>query len=365
MGKKEKDKLTKKTPEVFTSRRFFFWSELFVSIAVTFAVTATLTVFVISMVNDALALYKDMQEAQVSASNSRELAERLGSAGIIDHPWLFSLYARIKGEGEFITEDEVNVSSDMDYRQLLRAFTASKKRTIVRVSVPNGATTDEIIDLLVEKGLGSREGFVEVINNYPFEYDFIGLLSSKEGRRYRLDGYLYPDTYDFYTGRSEAYYIYKLLDRFVAVTESVRGGITDAELDEILIIASMVQSSTVRVGQYEYMSRVFYNRLNNREDYPFLNCPATSVYGMSGRGGVYKGIATEEMINADTPYNTFKNEGLPPGAVCNPNISAIICALRPANSGYKYFVTDPRGEALFASSKKEHEKNCKTVESSG
>lgn len=363
MGKKEN--LTKKTPEVFTSRRFFFWSELFVSIAVTFAVTAIVTVFVISMVNDALALYKDEREAHVSASNPSELAEKLGNAGIVDHPWLFSLYANIKGNGEFITEKEVSVNSDMDYRQLLRAFTASPKRTIVRINVPNGATTDEIIDLLVGRGLGSREGFVEAINNFPFEYDFIELLSSKEGRRYRLDGYLYPDTYDFYTGRSEAYYIYKLLDRFVAVTESVREGISNAELDEILIIASMVQSSTARVGQYEYMSRVFYNRLNNREDYPFLNCPATSVYGMSGRGGVYKGRATEEIMNADTPYNTFKNEGLPPGAVCNPNVSAIICALRPANCGYKYFVTDSKGEAVFASSKKEHEENCRTVENSG
>ena len=186
-------------------------------------------------------------------------------------------------------------------------------------------------------------------------------LSGKEGRRYRLDGYLYPDTYDFYTGRSEAYYIYKLLDRFVSVTEEIREGITDADFDSILTVASMIQSSTGRVGQYEYLARVFYNRINDRANYPFLECPAASVYGTSGRGGVYKGVATDEVINADTPYNTFKNEGLPPGAICNPSLNAIVCAIRPISGKYKYFVTAEDGEALLASNKREHDRNCTYV----
>lgn len=358
---RKKNGSTKKTPEVFASRRFFFWSELFIRASVTFAVTAILTVFLISMVNDALALYKDEKEAQISASSARELANKLGEAGIVDHPWLFSLYARVKGTEEIGNKGEVRVSSDMDYRQLLRAFIAAPKSSIVRLSIPEGATTDEIIDLFVSNGFGSREGFADTINNYPFEYDFISALSEKNGRRYRLDGYLYPDTYDFYTGRSEAYYIYKLLDRFVSVTDGVREGISDADFDGILTVASMIQRSTVRVGQYEYLSRVFYNRLNNSESYPFLNCPATSVYGMSGGGGVYKGRATDDIMSAPTPYNTFTNKGLPPGAICNPSINAIVCAIRPANGTYKYFVTDLDGETLFASTKREHETNCATI----
>ena len=359
MGKKEK--LTKKTPEVFASRRFFFWSELVVQAAVTFAVTAMLSIFVISMVNDALALYKDGHTVKVSASSAAELSERLGEERIVDHPWLFSLYARLKGVDVIEKREEVSVSSDMDYRQLLLAFTSDPKSSVVRITVPDGATTDEIIELFVSNGLGSREGFAEVINNYPFEYGFIDELPSGNGRRYRLDGYLYPDTYDFYTGRSEAYYIYKLLDRFVAVTESLRSGMSTLDFDGIITVASMIQSSTSRVGQYEYLARVFYNRLNDIENYPYLDCPAASVYGMNGRGGVYKGVAADEVVDADTPYNTFKNKGLPPGAICNPSISAIVCALRPANASYKYFVTSGSGEAILASSKREHQKNCLSV----
>ena len=359
MGKKEK--LTKKTPEVFASRRFFFWSELVVQVAVTFAVTAMLSIFVISMVNDALALCKDGRAVKVSASSRAELSEKLGEERIVDHPWLFSLYAKLKGVDVIEKREEVSVSSDMDYRQLLLAFTSDPKSSVVRITVPEGATTDEIIELFVSNGLGSREGFVDVIDNYPFEYDFVGELHGGNGRKYRLDGYLYPDTYDFYTGRSEAYYIYKLLDRFVAVTESLRSGMSTADFDGIVTVASMIQSSTSRVGQYEYLARVFYNRLNDIENYPYLDCPAASVYGMNGTGGVYKGVATDEVVNADTPYNTFKNEGLPPGAICNPSVSAIVCALRPANASYKYFVTGGSGEAIFASSKREHQKNCLSV----
>ena len=359
MGKK--DKFTKKTPEALTSRRFFFWSELLVRAAVTFAVVSIVTVLLISMVNDALALCKVKKEIRIEAESLGELVRKLEEGEIVDHPWLFSLYGKLKGAESFEPRGEVTVSSDMDYRQLLRAFTASPKKSIIRLTIPDGATTDEIIDLFVSNGLGSREGFAEAINNYPFEYEFVAYLSEREGRRYRLDGYLYPDTYDLYTGRSEAYYIYKLLDRFVAVTEDARKGLTDSDLDSILIVASMIQSSTVRVGQYEYLARVFYNRINDSRNYPFLECPAASIYGMSGRGGIYKGVATDEVKNADTPYNTFKNEGLPPGAICNPSLNAIVCALRPISGKYKYFVTDEGGEALLATSKREHEENCRLV----
>ncbi len=347
-----------KTPQSFASRRFSFWSELFVRAAVAFAVSSVAAVLFISIVNDVLALSKPPVRATVTASDSAELAEKLGEAGIIDHPWLFSLYAKIKGKTDLSVTGEVCVSSDMDYRQLVGAFTSKPRSGSVRMTFREGSTTDEIIDALVEKGLGSREGFVEAINNYPFEYDFVEVLSEVAGeeRKYRLDGYLYPDTYDFYTERSEAYYIYKLLDRFASVTENIRKNITPREFDEALIMASMIQRSTSRVGQYEYLSAVFHNRLDG-----YTECPASSVYGVSGAGGVYVGAATEETVNADTPYNTFKNKGLPPGAICNPGLNALVCALRPAKSEYRYFVTAENGECLFAVSKWEHDKNCTSI----
>ena len=344
-------------------RRFSFWSELFVRLAVTFAVTATASVLVISMVNDVLALAKKERSATVSVVEPSQLGDVLRNNGIIDHSWLFSLYVKLRGEPELIRTDEVKVDSDMDYRQLLAAFTASEKQSVIRLTIPSGATTDEIIDIFTVNGLGSREGFKDTINNYPFECDFLPDDIPSE-RKYRLDGYLYPDTYDFYTGRSEAYYIYKLLDRFEAVTAEIRRAEADLDLDKAVTVASMIQLSTSRVGQYEYISSVFHNRLNDREGYPTLDCPAASVYGMTGNGGVYVGVPDDDVKAADTIYNTFVYEGLPVGPICNPDLNAIVCALRPANSDYKYFVTAGNGEPLFASNKWEHERNCRSIKAS-
>lgn len=362
MGKNKK--LTKKTPKSFASRRFSFWSELLTRSALTFAVTVTASVFVISMINDVLALAKAPRETTVTVDEPSNLADALGNNGIIDHPWLFSLYVKLRGEPELVQTEGVTVDSDMDYRQLLSAFTVTKRQSVIRLTIPSGATTDEIIDLFTSNGLGSREGFEDTINNYPFECDFL-IDKNFSDRKYRLDGYLYPDTYDFYTDRSEAYYIYKLLDRFSAVTADIRKAEEGLDLDSAVILASMIRLSSSRVGQYEYISSVFHNRLKLSADYPTLDCPASSVYGSTGGGGVYLGCPTEDVKLANTAYNTFMNEGLPPGPICNPDINAIVCAIRPAESNYRYFVTDGNGEALFASNKREHEKNCRSVTVSG
>ena len=368
--KYDTDKLIDKTPKSFASRRFSrfdFWSELAIRLALTLAITAVAVTFAISVVNDVLALYKPPATADIYVNDSSKIAEELSKNGIIDHPWLFSLYVKLKGEGREIRSETVRVDSGMDYRRLLSAFTESQRQGVVRLTFPSGATTDEIINIFVENGIGSREGFVETINSYPFEYDFLYGLDERmgKGRKYRLDGYLYPDTYDFYTGREEPYYIYKLLDRFESVTNTVRAEIKKAEavldLDDVVVIASMIQRSSSHVGQYEILSSVLHNRLRSPDIYPFLECPSTSIYGLEGRGGVYLGTADDVVKGADTPYNTFMNEGLPPGAVCNPDINAMICAYRPAASSYKYFVTLRSGEALFASNQTEHEKNCRAV----
>ncbi len=346
-----------KTPKSNASRRFF---DMFMWVSIIFSAVSVVSVMVMSMVNDALALYKPSKAVEISASDLNELVACLDNEGIVDHPWLFYAYATIDGASDFGEVKSVGVNSSMDYRQILASFKKNSKESVKRITFPSGATTDQIIDIFVENGMGSREGFVRVINTYPFEYDFVKILDKKTSpyRKYRLDGYLYPDTYDFYMDRSEEYYIYKLLDRF----ESAVKGINAYSIDEAVIIASMIQSSSSQVGQYEYLSAVFHNRLNDQDRFPFLECPATNAYGYGGGGEVFTGLPGEEVKKIDSPYNTFLNKGLPPGAVCNPGINAIICAIRPARSDYKYFVTLKNGEALFARNEEEHRKNLIKVD---
>ena len=341
------------------SKRSFFvtFSKRLLAVATCFAATVIISVILFSSARDILALGNSRDKtATLTINQISELAGALNDSEIIEHPLIFSAYVAFCDSPEVIN-NTVTVNASMDYRALLKAFTSPPPSKVVTVSFPEGATTDQIIDTLIKYGLGTRDGFEETINSYPFEYPFIGSLNEKasEDRKYRLDGYLYPDTYDFYTGRSEAYYIYKMLDRFCQITSEI--GIDPID-DDVITLASMIQASTVSVAQFEYLSAVFSNRLNSPDDHPYLQCPATSAYAM-GIYGVVPGAPKDDVINADTPYNTFKNEGLPPGAICNPSKHAIIAALYPADCNYKYFYTDENGVAVFASTRVQHESNLK------
>lgn len=327
--------------------------------ATIFAAAVVLSVTLASVAKDALALGKSKSaDVKVSINKIDELAGALEDADIIEHPLLFSAYVKLcelDGTVE-LRNTTASVNRNMDYPNLLSAFTSPPPVKTVRISFPEGATTSQIIDIFLQNGIGTREGFVEAINSYPFEYDFIPSLDEKMSgdRLYRLDGYLYPDTYDFYTGRSEAYYIYKMLDRFCAVCSEL--GLQSVD-DDKLTVASMIQASSSNAAQYEYLSAVFSNRLEAPEVYPYLACPATSAYAL-GRYGVYVGVPTGQIKDLVSPYNTFITEGLPPGAICNPGKHAIAAAYSPATSSYKYFLTLESGDVIFSVTEKEHEKNC-------
>ena len=115
------DKLINKVPKSVASRHFMFWKNMIVRVSVIFSSTAVVSVLCLSVLNDALALYKPSVSATVTASSTRELATELFEKGIIDHPELFYLYAELKGRGELNREKTVTVNSDMDYRRLLKS----------------------------------------------------------------------------------------------------------------------------------------------------------------------------------------------------------------------------------------------------
>ena len=110
-------KLIEKAPK---NRRFFFWKNMMIRIAIIFSATAVASVLGLSVINDTLALYKPARSATIRASDTRELAKKLYECGIIDHPQLFYLYAELKMDKELDQERAIIVNSDMDYRQLIK-----------------------------------------------------------------------------------------------------------------------------------------------------------------------------------------------------------------------------------------------------
>ena len=333
-------------------------------IIIVVAVSGLLSYYIIVFANDMYAFVKSAEEVEVTIpeyATVEEIADILGDAGVVEYPDLLVLYAKLKKIDktyEFVAGD-YTVNGMMNYDELFYAFVPHKSYEVVRITIPEGYTIDEMINLFTENGIGTREGFIDAINNYDFDYDFVRALDEADlsGRTYRLEGYLYPDTYEFYKSSSEVTVIYKLLNRFNVIFSSdfyERAETLGYTVDEIMTLASMIEKEARYAQDYETVSSVFHNRLNS-SNFPHLESDATIMYAIQVRDGERKSSLTGEDLAYDTPYNSYLYEGLPPGPIANPGYEAITCALWPASSKYYYFVSDNYGNTYFSRTNAEHE----------
>ncbi len=256
------------------------------------ALSVIISVTVLFLGNDIYGLVKSEDPVEVVIAENAtidDVADELHDNGVIKYKWLFKMMNKDYTEFCAGTYTVVPKSS---YKELVATFIPKAPTGISWVTIPEGYTTDEIIDLLVKTGIGSKEKYIDVINNYDFDYWFVEELgdSWKEtGRIYRLDGYLFPDTYQFYNASSEKAVIDKLLKRFEQVyTKSLK---TRAEemgftVDQTLIIASLIEKEAASAAEFGDVSSVFHNRLKNPATYPYLESDATIVYAIQHDTGV-------------------------------------------------------------------------------
>ena len=177
--------------------------------------------FIITRANDAFAFVKDDITVSVTIDNVNmtldDLADLLHKEGAIKYPEFFKLYVYLKKDGRFgLKNGTYEFSAANNYDVILSKINPKPPRKTITVTIPEGFTTDDIIDLFVAKGIGTREGFENAIQNAELNYWFLEPLKEgmHEERFYRLDGYLYPDTYYFYTNSSEVTVLKKLLNNF-------------------------------------------------------------------------------------------------------------------------------------------------------
>lgn len=341
-------------------------------------VSVALAVFALSCANDIFAFVKEEVVAEVTIpdyATTDEISEILGDAGVIEFPWLFRFYADLKGVDSNDYYDFVGgtytVKSTMNYDSLMFSFIASSTLETVRITFPEGSTVNEVIDIFVANGCGTKAGFIETMKNYDFaaDYEFLAGVDMTN-RYYLLEGYLYPDTYDFYVGKDEVYYLCRLLDQFkkvcndaelISVSEEL--GIT---LDELLIIASIVEKEAYYRNDIDKVSAVIWNRLNTPEIYPNLECDSTIVYELSHIKGERVTELTAADLLLDIPYNSYLKPGYTPSPICNPGYDSIACAIDPAEpedgeEPYYYFVSDKTGTMYYATTLAEHEANIQKI----
>lgn len=363
-----------------------FLAKAIIYVVAVLCVAAYLSYYVITIGNDLFALVTGSTEIKVTIPENAtedDVAQLLVDRGLVEYKWVFSLYMQHYSDGEEIQflAGEHTLNTNMNYSQLLSALTLSRRnRNIVTLTFPEGFTVDDIIDLFVKNGIGTREGFVEAINNYPYKHAFVRLLDENgwpEERVYRLEGYLYPDTYDFYTDTEEYLAINKLLNNFNDKVwndwKTSYAEVCEADgfsLDDMITLASMVEAEGKTAEDFEYISYVFHNRLSHAADFPLLESDATIQYAYELAGLNREQDASQIDISFNSPYNTYRYEGLPPGAICNPGMDAILAAIYPSpplDENDKeirayFFVSNNAGKTYYAATLSAHNRNKERVE---
>ena len=338
--------------------------------------------FIIQFANDVFAFVKPEEAVEVvipEDATVSDVANILGDRGVIKYPTLFKLYAKLMdedgvdkdGNSVFIA-GTYEVSPMNNYMQLLPFFMErARPREVVWVTFPEGASIKEMIDILVDEyGIASREAFESAINDYDYGMDFLEGLDALEGRYYRLEGYLFPDTYQFYTDSSAETVVYKMLlnfrDKLSYLSTSDKTykdrleelGMT---LDEVVTLASMIEWEVKYPIDYDQVSSVFYNRLRDKANFPRFDSDATTVYAIMMETGVRPETLGAAELAFDNPYNTRKYAGYPPGAISNPGFEALYSAFYPAKTKYYYFIAQSNGYNLYARTLSQHNANVAAV----
>ncbi len=300
--------------------------------------------------NDLLALDKTENTVSFTVSEGdtiADVADNLKDEGLIEYKFLFQLFASVTNKADKITTGTYELNTEMDYSALLNNISStSVYRETVTVTIPEGYTVAEAFQLLEDSGVCSVEDLTASAESDTFDYFF--LEDADRTGTALLEGYLFPDTYEFYKDADAESVIKRLLSNFADQMSEVLSEETLAyDLDDIIIIASIIEKETTGSSDdRNSIASVIYNRLEN-PDYDgiggYLQMDSTVQYLLEER----KEDLTQADLEIDSPYNTYLYAGLPEGPICNPGMDSIEAALNPSNTDYYYFMLGDDGENHF------------------
>ncbi len=332
---------------------------------------------------DVMAFGKEPQKVTITITeddNIKTISKKLGNASLVRYPGLFEFFAKITGKDEDISVGTFTLDSQFDYNAMINAmYSYGAGRDVVDVMFPEGYNCAQIFKLLEEKNVCTVAELEEYAANGELE-EYWFLEGVARGDKYCLEGYMAPDTYSFYTNDSPRRVIEKFLNEFDdRFTDKMKedfktiqqqyakrlksNGFSTTYINEhpltlhqVVTLASVTQKETSSDSECYDIASVFYNRLVN-PSIQSLGADATVHYALGDYFFEIKEL-TAEHLDADSPYNTRKNKGIPPGPICNMGVQALYATLEPNDTDYQYFVYDKeKGAHRFAVTQSEHLKN--------
>ncbi len=277
-------------------------------------------------------------------ATTKDIASILKDNGIIGSEFSFRIKSKINGADGSYNYGTFYLSKDMSTDQIIQTLqSTTQAEQTNRITIPEGYTSRQIAALVDEKGIATSEEFINEMNNGTFDYEFLEGIPKRDNY---LEGYLFPDTY-FLSGNETAHdIIVMMLNRFEQIYNNSLKDLmdsTDYTLDQIVTVASMIESEAKLDEERPIIAGVIYNRLDIDMK---LQIDSTVQYALSTRNEV----VTETDLTVDSPYNTYQNTGLPAGPICNPGEASLVAALKPEEHNYLYYVLKERGgsEHVFA-----------------
>lgn len=270
------------------------------------------------------------------------IVNTLAGNNVISSDWKFNILSKLKEFDKNVRAGEFELNTAMTPIEIM-AIIRSGRVYMHRVTLPEGYTLKQIAAKIQEAGLGDVETFMAVTRDPK-------LLNKYEITAETMEGYLYPDTYYFSKGTSEQAIVERMLRQMqTRVTPEMRKKAEDMNmtLHEILTLASIVEKETGKAAERPLIASVFHNRLARGMR---LESDPTAIYGVDLMGGA----VTASHVRVESPYNTYKINGLPPTPIANPGIDSIKAVLYPADTKYFFFVAKSDGGHVFSTTYEQH-----------
>jgi UPF0755 protein len=281
-------------------------------------------------------------------TSSRQIARELESQGIIRSRYGFDFWRLVTGlsEGGTLKAGEYRFDHLARLPEVYDRIRRGDVFTIA-VTIPEGSNIFDIAARLEAAQLGTKEAFEQAAMHDS------ALVADLDPKAKSLEGYLFPDTYQFGRRATAAEMLAAMVKRFRAAAAAL--GLR-ADVPRAVTLASLIERETPIEKERPLVASVFVNRL--AKGMPLETDPSVIYAAMLA--GRYRGTIYQSDLSADSPYNTYKKSGLPPGPVCNPGISSLKAAMNPAKTDYLYFVAasaDSSGHSRFAATLEEHQRN--------
>ncbi len=318
-----------------------FWILFVVVAVVVVTIMWVLYFYLLASVNNR---YETRHFTVQTGQSITSIANNLKQEDFIKSVWGFKAWLKITGK-VIVQPGSYELSSNYN-TPTVAGIIASGDTANANVTVPEGYTLNQIAQLLDSKDIASKKEFLEITSNFPPDYEFSKYWKTGQ----TVEGFLFPDTYKLIKGDA-LMAVRVMLDNFgVKFKNEIKSDLGDRDLHKILTIASMVEREARTQEDRQQIAAVIYNRLDLGMK---LDIDATVRY----LTGNWTDPISRKDLAIDSPYNTRRYGGLPPGPICNPGLASIKAALNPPSSDYYYYLTDLTGITHYAKTLSEHNQN--------